>query len=204
MPIQHTIRALQSSDLPFLRQMISLAADWRASAVDMQSLSDSPSPRDVERDYPRVEGEVFLARYVSGWGRPGDAGFVADVSRELDVYSPSPHDVERDYLRVEGEAGKPVGMASYRLFSSTASGYGFVDEKTPEISLAVLHDYRRNGIGTALLKALLERASADGYGQVSLSVNKQNPAVQLYRKAGFSTVATQPNSLTMVCSLSEF
>ncbi len=66
------------------------------------------------------------------------------------------------------------------------------------------HAYRRHGVGTALLNALLERASADGYEQVSLSVNKENPALHLFRKAGFTTVATQPNSLTMVCHPDEF
>ena len=176
MPIQHTIRALQSSDVPSLRQMISLAANWRPRK-DSDTTIGAASPADA---LPAISNADFLARYVSGWGRRGDTAFVA-----------------------EGPTG-PIGTSSYRLFTSALPGYGYVDEKTPEISLAVAHSYRRNGIGTALLKALLEQAVADGYAQVSLSVYKENPALHLYRKVGFTTVATQPNSLTMVCSLGEF
>jgi ribosomal protein S18 acetylase RimI-like enzyme len=45
-------------------------------------------------------------------------------------------------------------------------------------------------VGRALLRGLIERARADGYGRVSLSVERDNYAVTLYRSEGF--VVTSP------------
>ncbi len=63
-------------------------------------------------DWPRepmeeVLAEPMLTRFHQGWGRPGDAGVIA----ELD--------------------GVPVGAAWYRLFCVEEPGYGFVDKKIP-------------------------------------------------------------------------
>ena len=56
--------------------------------------------------------------------------------------------------------GFPVGAAWYRLFRRDAPGYGFVDEETPELAIAVVPSRRGRGIGEALLEALCERARA--------------------------------------------
>jgi ribosomal protein S18 acetylase RimI-like enzyme len=47
---------------------------------------------------------------------------------------------------------------------------------------------RGKGIGSGLLDALLERAQADGFARISLSVEKTNPAVHLYESRGFRPV----------------
>src|SRR5919109_930569 len=100
-------------------------------------------------------------RYVENWGRPGDAAVIA-----LDE-------------------GHPVGAAWYRLFKPSAPGYGFVDERTPELSIAVVPSRRGHGFGGELMDALLARARAEGYAGISLSVAKDSPAVQLYERYGF-------------------
>ena len=73
-----------------------------------------------------------LVRYVSGWGRPGDVGMIAEDKRS-----------------------RPLGAAWFRLFSTDQPGYGFVDESIPEVSMAVRDDCRGRGIGTALLLTLI-------------------------------------------------
>ena len=105
-------------------------------------------------------------RYVEGWGRHGDAGVIA-----LDQ-------------------GHPVGAAWYRLFRRDAPGYGFVDEQTPELAIAVVPNRRGRGIGDALLKALYERAKQDGHAAVSLAAERDNaPLVSYYeQKHGFQRV----------------
>jgi ribosomal protein S18 acetylase RimI-like enzyme len=105
-----------------------------------------------------------IARYVEGWGRAGDAGVIA----------------------VDGE--QPVGAAWYRLFPADRPGYGFVDERTPELSMGVLAHARGRGVGTALVRALLEQARGAGFEAISLSVEPDNPAVRLYERAGFARV----------------
>lgn len=104
-----------------------------------------------------VLDDPAIARYVTGWGRGrGDRGWIAVVD------------------------GVPVGAAWVRQFSEAEPGYGFVDERTPELSVAILPDYRGNGIGTQLIEQLLRELAS-----VSLSCDPDNPAVRLYRRLGF-------------------
>jgi ribosomal protein S18 acetylase RimI-like enzyme len=106
-----------------------------------------------------------VSRYVKGWGRPGDTALIAV------------------------EDGFPVGAAWYRRFSRERRGYGFVDEETPELAIAVVPSRRGRGLGEALLEALLERARADGYRAISLSVPSDDEALlSFYEKHGFARV----------------
>jgi ribosomal protein S18 acetylase RimI-like enzyme len=116
-----------------------------------------------------------IAKYVSAWGRAGDMGFVA----------------------VEVGGGEPIGAAWLRLLTGDERGYGYVDEETPELGMAVLPGYRGRGVGSDLLRHLLEAAGAV-YRSVCLSVSADNPAVRLYERAGFEGVCECGDSLTMV------
>jgi len=131
----------------------------------------------IPHDDP-MEGSV--QRYVMNWGRPGDAALIA-----LD------------------EAGRPVGAAWYRLFKAHEPGYGFVDEQTPELSIAVVPSRRGKGHGDELLSALLEQARKDGFAQISLSVEPDNPALRLYERHGFRKVGESGGSWTMLARLDE-
>jgi ribosomal protein S18 acetylase RimI-like enzyme len=116
--------------------------------------------------------------YVKAWGRPGDAAVIAL------------------------EEGFPVGAAWFRLFSESAPGYGFVDERTPELAIAVVPNARGKGVGTKLLDALVERAREQGFEAISLSVDKRNSgAIALYRQHGFEQVGETDDSLTLRAAL---
>jgi ribosomal protein S18 acetylase RimI-like enzyme len=123
------------------------------------------------------EGEPLEWRYVVAWGRRGDRAVLAL------------------------EDGFPVGAAWYRLFPAEEPGFGFVDEATPELAIAVVPARRGKGIGSELLDALLERARADGYGAISLSVEPDNPALALYESRGFGKVAERGGAWTMRAEL---
>ena len=137
--------------------------------------------RDMLRHayYWRSSGaeDVPNSRYVEGFGRPGDAAVIA-----LDE-------------------GFPVGAAWYRLFKQSAPGYGFVDEQTPELSIAVVPSQRGHGFGGELMDALLARARADGYPAISLSVAKDSPSVRLYERYGFEKVDERDGAITMRAQL---
>ena len=48
------------------------------------------------------------------------------------------------------------------------------------------------------MRALLERAREEGYGALSLAVDRHNEgAIGLYRQFGFGQVAEAPDSLTL-------
>ena len=107
--------------------------DGRVSVrVRVADAADGPFLTEmlVEAAYWRLDGprgdakEVLadpaLAHYVSGWPQPGDLGVIA-----------------------EDEA--PVGAAWLRLFTPESPGYGFVDDRTPELSMGVHVDRRGRG-----------------------------------------------------------
>jgi len=53
------------------------------------------------------------------------------------------------------------------------------------VDIALLPEHRGNGIGTALLRALLDEASASGK-RVTIHVERFNRALRLYERLGFS------------------
>ena len=120
-----------------------------------------------------------ISRYVKGWGRPGDTALIA---------------VDEAF---------PVGAAWYRVFRRDQPGYGFVDELTPELSIAVVPSRRGRGIGENLLEALCDRAREDGHRAISLSVESDNDALlSFYEKHGFRRVAEEGgDSLTLLRAL---
>jgi predicted N-acetyltransferase YhbS len=111
-------------------------------------------------------------RYVQNWGRPGDAGVVA----------------------VEGPHA--YGAAWYRLFTADQPGFGFVDERTPELTIAVVPSRRGKGAGKELLEALLAQARTDGYEAVSLSTDPEQ--APYYERLGFERVRADEHAVTML------
>jgi ribosomal protein S18 acetylase RimI-like enzyme len=96
-----------------------------------------------------------------------------------------------------------VGAAWYRTFSAARAGYGFLDEGTPEISIAVEPEQRGRGVGAALLRALCRQAKRDGIHALSLSVERDNPALRLYVRIGFVEVEGTADACTMRVDLNE-
>ena len=142
---------------------------------DIRFLRDMLHHAFYRREAPAGEDEQPVYRYVMAWGRRGDAGVLA-----LDE-------------------GFPVGAAWYRLFKREEPGYGFVDEETPELAVAVVPSRRGRGIGDALINALCDRARTERYRALSLSVEKRNqPLIAFYEKHGFARVAEDGgDSVTM-------
>jgi ribosomal protein S18 acetylase RimI-like enzyme len=134
---------------------------------------------------PRPELEEGLARpdlakVFAGWGRPGDLGMIA----------------------TDG-AGERIGAAWMRLWTAQDHSHGFVDEQTPELGIGVRKDFRRHGVGTALLLALLGRAREDSVPRVSLSVEIENVARLLYERFGFQLHSVNQGVATLLVQLDE-
>jgi GNAT superfamily N-acetyltransferase len=125
-----------------------------------------PPPLDIVH-------QPALAWYVQGWGREGDCGFLASDG-----------------------TGQPVGAIWLRLPQPEQHGYGYVDDETPELSMALLPDYRGKGIGTQLFERLF--SSPCMHPKVSLSVSAKNPARRLYERVGFGAVEQNGESMTMI------
>lgn len=134
-------------------------------------------PDTPPRPVAEVLGLPGNAHYVQRWPRPGDGGVVAEA------------------------AGEAIGAAWWRRFPADDPGYGWVDDDTPELSIGVAEGWRGRGVGTALLAAAAEAAAASGVARLCLSVELDNPALRLYRRAGWHEVARSARAATMVLPL---
>lgn len=95
------------------------------------------------------------------------------------------------------------GVLAGAAWGRIMEDYGHVDDETPSLAISLKPEYRGQGLGTALLGALLQKLGELGYRQASLSVQKANYAVKLYEKAGFRVLEDKGEEYIMVCPLSE-
>lgn len=117
-----------------------------------------------------------LQVYIADFGKKkGDAGLVAEVGRKI------------------------VGAVWVRIMND----YGHIDDETPSFAISLYKDYRNYGIGSALMKNMLEVLSKNGYKQASLAVQKANYAVRMYKKAGFEIMDENEEEYIMICRLCE-
>jgi ribosomal protein S18 acetylase RimI-like enzyme len=153
------IRPIEKTDEPFLQEML-----YHALFV---SEGHPPFPKEIVY-------EPHLAKYVDGWGKEDDRGFIA----------------------FDESTSKSVGAVWVRLFAKLDKGYGFISDDIPELSIALLPEYRNRGLGHKLLEKLIDHLDG-AYPAISLSVSVDNPAVRLYERLGFEVIERQGNSLTM-------
>jgi ribosomal protein S18 acetylase RimI-like enzyme len=130
----------------------------------------------LEDGLSRREAHKILA----DWGRPGDRALVA-----TDGF------------------GERIAAAWMRLWTEEHHSRGFVDAETPELGLGVRLEFRRHGVGTALLLALLVRARESGVRRASLSVEIENVARLLYERFGFTLYAVEQGVATLLIELDE-
>ena len=95
-------------------------------------LTHAASMEGAEDDVARAQADPELRGYVEGFGRPGDLGVVA--------------------LR-EGQA---VGAAWLRLLVGEARATKVWTHEVPELAIAVMPDARSAGVGSVLLRALID------------------------------------------------
>ncbi|MFC8682946.1 GNAT family N-acetyltransferase [Microbacterium ureisolvens] len=154
------IRPATSADGAFLGDMVVEAANWRQGGA---------------RPRHEVIAGAEHGRYVAGWLRPGDAGFIAEDAN-----------------------GEPVGAAWYRMLPRSDPGFAYVGTGVPELIIGVRPIWRAHGVGRALLQRLCEHAAAQGFARISLSVERGNFAATLYRSEGFAVTQSGAGRDTMV------
>lgn len=131
-------------------------------------------PQGAEAPPRAVVDTPELQVYVRDFGRQvPDLGLVAEVD------------------------GKVIGAVWARIMED----YGHIDARTPSLAIALFKAYRGLGIGTELMRAMFTRLAEKGWGQVSLSVQKLNGAVRLYRRLGFKVADENSEEYIMVKEL---
>lgn len=117
--------------------------------------------------------------YYENFGKPGDFALFAE------------------------QDGKPVGAVWARILTGETKGFGNIDPFTPEFAISLYKEYRGNGVGTALMQAMLRLLKEKGYRKTSLAVQKDNYAVKMYQKVGFRIMKEQGPEYLMLCELGQ-
>ncbi len=115
----------------------------------------------------------------------------------MQVYYANFGSEKHDIAFVAEVDGKIVGAVWVRIMDD----FGHIDNDTPSFAIAVYEEYRGKGIGTALMKRMLDELCTCGYKQASLSCQKANRAVELYRRLGFRGVRENEEEFIMAVSL---
>ncbi len=126
-----------------------------------------PLPKEIVKD-------KSLSKYIVDWGKDKfDIALVMEVDQQL------------------------AGAIWGRLLTKENKGFGYIDDNTPELSMAVKNEYRNHGIGTKLIEAIETEYQKIGVEFLSLSVDKANNALNLYQRVGYKIVEETKTSWTM-------
>ena len=151
--------------------------------------------RMAAAEYPLLDEFLYQAIFVP---KGADAPPREIINQPgLQVYVRNFGQQEGDYCLVGDCGGKVVGAVWVRIMDD----YGHIDDETPSFAISILPEYRGRGIGTRLMKAMLELLKSEGFERASLAVQKENYAVKMYRSCGFETVSENEQEYIMVCKL---
>jgi [ribosomal protein S18]-alanine N-acetyltransferase len=119
-------------------------------------------------DVVRVMEAAFDDRFGEGWTRSQCAGILPMPGVAL--------------MLARAPDGRAAAFSLYRT----------VHDEGELLLLGVAPEFRRNGIGRMLLDHFIDRAREAGASRVHLEVREGNPAVMLYRSAGFTLAGRRP------------
>ena len=146
-------------------------------------------------EYSLLSDFLYEAIYIPDGIEPPPKSVIE--SPELQEYIINFGNRKHDKALVAEIKGKVVGAIWVRIMND----YGHIDDDTPSLAMSVYRKYRGVGIGTLLLKQLLQVERLAGYSKISLSVQKGNYAVKMYEKEGFTVVDENNEEYIMIVNL---
>ena len=146
-------------------------------------------------EIPVLEDFLYEALFIPEGSPAPPRSIIEDEA--LQVYVRDFGKESDDRCLVAEVDGKIVGAVWTRIMDD----YGHIDDQTPSLAISLYKAFRNRGLGTQLMRRMLERLRADGYKGVSLSVQKANYALQMYTKLGFVPIADHGDELLMLCHL---
>ena len=138
---------------------------------------------------------LYEAIFIPEGLEPPDRSIIEQP--ELSLYYDGFGSGTADHCIVADDDGKVVGAVWTRIMND----YGHVDDATPSFAISLYKDYRGKGIGTAMMREMLNLLRGQGYKKASLAVQKANYAVRMYESVGFQTVGENDEEYIMICEL---
>ena len=146
-------------------------------------------------EYDQLPEFLYQAIFVPPGAAPPERSILRQP--ELRLYIDDFGERADDHALVAVMEGQIVGAIWVRIMPD----YGHIDDTTPSLSMSVLAGHRGRGIGTRMLKEMLDYLADKGYHRVSLSVQKDNYALAMYRAAGCEIYRDNPHDVVLVCRL---
>jgi RimJ/RimL family protein N-acetyltransferase len=152
-----------------------------------------------QEDFPLLEDLLYEAIFQPEGAEP----LPRDIIKKLEIDSAIRDFGKRqdDFCIFAELNGKTIGGTWMRISNDEPKSYGHINSETPELVIAVFKKYRNLGIGQRLMRHLIDSAFAygsKGYKQISLSVDKRNYAVKMYKEFGFEIVKENEQDYVMV------
>lgn len=148
-----------------------------------------------KEEYCLLDDFLYEAIYVPDGIEPPPKSVIS--CPELQVYIVECGKRKHDRALVAEVRGNIVGVIWARIMND----YGHIDNDTPSLAMSVYQKYRGLGIGTSLLKQLIVVERLAGYSKISLSALKENYAVKMYEKEGFTIVDENSEEYIMTVNL---
>ena len=146
-------------------------------------------------EYGLLKDFLYEAIFIPEGVTPPDRSIIKQP--ELSLYYENFGSGQADYCIVADDNGRVVGAVWTRIMND----YGHVDNVTPSFAISLYKEYRGKGIGTELMRRMLDLLKDQGYKKASLAVQKANYAVRMYKAVGFQTVDENEEEYIMVCVL---
>lgn len=146
-------------------------------------------------EYPLLDDFLYEAIFIPQGAEPPPRSILNND--ELQVYVKNFGKKPDDRCLAAEADGKIVGAVWVRIMND----YGHVDDDTPSFAISLYKEYRGHGIGTALMEKMLELLRESGYEKASLAVQKENYAVNMYKKVGFEIIDENDEEYIMICKL---
>ncbi len=149
--------------------------------------------RDDEKEL--LKDFLYEAIYIPEGMQPPERSIIKQP--ELALYYENFGRGRADNCLVAEIDGKVVGAVWTRIMND----YGHVDDDTPSFAISLYKGYRGKGIGTEMMRRMLDLLKGQGWKTASLAVRKANYAVRMYKALGFRTVDENAEEYIMVCEL---
>lgn len=143
-------------------------------------------------EYAELEDFLYLAIFVRKGETPPERHVI--YRPELWLYVDGFGSRRGDVAVVAESRGRIAGAAWARIMDD----YGHIDDETPSLAISLREESRGKGVGRRLMDALLDQLRAEGFKRASLSVQKDNYALKLYRALGFRAVSERDEDLLML------
>lgn len=176
------IREMTAREYPLLE-------DFLYEAIFIPKGAEKPPREIIEQDELQV--------YIKDFGkRKDDHCLVAECDGKTELAAAATEQPTRCRLP-KAAGGRIIGACWVRIMDD----YGHIDNETPSFAISLYEEFRGRGIGTELMRSMLELLSSKGCKRASLAVQKENYAVKLYKNVGFHIIGENEQEYIMVCEL---